>query len=645
MTSGNDLQLSERDTLTQVFAQMPYPVMVMTPGGDVVFVNEALRRLWGFSSPGALPGSYNVLDDTGSRRPNLARALRQAALGQAVEVHDLEVRIEDIGRRYGSEKTGTLNVELTAFPVFEDSGSVWRVVIILKDDSRRKADEQALARSESRYRTLAESLADGIYEASLDGTFLYANETALKIFGYDKKEIIGMNIADTIPPSKKAETQRALELLRGGKELIEERTFRRKDGTPFEGDIHVTPIRSEGRVTGIRGVVRDITERKMIARELQKLSKLESLGKLAGGIAHDFNNLLGGLFGNIELALAALDAKDISRAKSVLDQALIAYERACKLSGHILTFADGGQPRKAPGSLSDVIEGALDISSSGSNCKIERVIDDDLWLSLFDHKQIFQVMENLSINAMQSMPDGGTITVTATNVSVGGGDVPQLPPGRYVRISVRDHGPGIPIEDRDKIFDPFFTTKLSSSGLGLSICHSIVKNHGGTIRIAEAPDGEGAEFELYLPAYFDTPADPDEEKQSSNRQENRRVLCMDDELLLRNITSEMLRAIGCEVDTAEHGDKAVEMYEEAQQNGRPYALVFLDLTVPGHMGGKQALDILKSRHPQIVAVATSGYSNDPIMATPTSFGFADKLAKPYRMTDLSNLVKKLLPPT
>lgn len=646
MTSSRKAPSEEHESLERIFARIPYPVIAFDNKGTAVYLNEAFLKMWGLASPDKIADRLNAFEEgIVERRPVVADSLRRVFAGESVELYDLELRIEEIAHRYGSDKIGTVNIEAAAFPVYGQNNEVRWGVFILKDVSARKAAERALIESEKRYRVLAESLADGIYEAALDGTFLYANQTALDLFGYTKEEIIGkMNITKTVHPSKIVETQKTIELLLTGTEIAGERTFYRKDGSTFEGDIHVTPVYSEGRVTGIRGVVRDITQRKRLQEELQKLSRLESLGTLAGGIAHDFNNLFGALFGNIELAMAALQRQDISRAKTNLDQALKAYERATQLSGQILTFSNGGAPRKSRGTLSSIIERSLVLSSSGSNCKFETVIDEDLWPCHCDERQISQVLENLYINAMQSMPEGGPITVTASNTAVQDDEIPRLAKGRYIRVAVGDSGHGIPLEIHGKIFDPFFTTKQKAGGLGLSICYSIIKNHGGTIRVVQKPDGEGAEIELYVPAHVDETTEPAATEKRKDGQENRRVLYMDDEPLLRNLCAQLLGSIGCEVDTAEHGDQAIELYEKSLQNDKPYALVFLDLTVPGQKGGKQTLDILKSRYPSIIAVATSGYSNEPIMAAPKSFGFADKLVKPFRLKDLSDLVETLLHP-
>ncbi len=258
-----------------------------------------------------------------------------------------------------------------------------------------------------------------------------------------------------------------------------------------------------------------------------------------------------------------------------------------------------------------------------------------------DPGQISQVFQNLVINAVQAMPGGGMISIIGGNLTVAAGSELPLAPGNYIAISFQDQGQGIPPEQLSKIFDPYFTTKQKGSGLGLATSYSIIQHHRGHITV-ESKLETGAIFQVYLPASGQrvaySPQDDGELTPGHGK-----VLVMDDEPMVGEVLGRMLRTLGYEVQLVKDGAKAIEFFTRAQDTGSPFATVILDLTVPGGMGGKEAMERLKKIDPHLKAIVSSGYSDDPAMADFRRYGFFDVIAKPYRITDLDKVLKKVLP--
>jgi CheY-like chemotaxis protein len=246
------------------------------------------------------------------------------------------------------------------------------------------------------------------------------------------------------------------------------------------------------------------------------------------------------------------------------------------------------------------------------------------------------VLNNLVINASQAMPGGGTMRITAENRTLSEDSGLPLAPGPYVRFSVRDQGGGIPEEHCSRIFDPYFTTKSTGSGLGLATAYSIIKRHRGHIGV-QSTAGEGSTFFFFVPALPDrAPACPT--KAEGVRGGNGEVLLMDDDRAVRLVGSQMLEHLGFSVSCTSDGREAVERYREAFAQGRPYRFVILDLTVPGGTGGREALRELLALDPQVRAIVSSGYSNDPVMAEARAHGFLGVLRKPFTIEQLDSLV-------
>lgn len=360
---------------------------------------------------------------------------------------------------------------------------------------------------------------------------------------------------------------------------------------------------------------------------------MEAIGTLAGGIAHDFNNILTAIIGNISLAkLNQNEEPGLER----LTEAEKACLRAQGLARQQLTFATGGAPVKELISIEKLVTDSTSFASRCSNVKCEFNFQDNLWAVKADPGQINQVIQNLVINAMQAMPAGGTIEIRGENLMVDGDSNLPLEVGRYVKLSFRDQGIGIPKEYLSKIFDPYFSTKQTGSGLGLTTAYSIVKNHQGHLGI-ESKLGEGTTFQIYLPATDSGIIEPQPDEKKILKGQGK-ILIMDDDVMIRSMLRDMLQKLGYEAYCTVNGEEAIEAYKEALESNQPFAAAIFDLTVPGAMGGKDAILKLLKIDPHIKVLVSSGYSDDPIMANFEKYGFRGIISKPYRMAELGKIL-------
>jgi len=496
----------------------------------------------------------------------------------------------------------------------------------------------SLHASEKKFRAMFDSTNDAILIYSLDCRLLEVNRATCERLGYTREELLALPLTELVAPPYASLVKNRVEQLQKATTAIFESAHRKKDGSilPIEQSCSLIDYDLQ---PAILCVARDISERKRLDEEHLRTQKLESLGVLAGGIAHDFNNLLTGILGNLSLAKANLPESGVVAQR--LAETEKATLRAKDLTQQLLTFAKGGAPIKTEASLAGLIQDAVGFAVRGTKAVCEYDWAEDLWLAEVDTGQLGQVVQNLVINAVHAMPEGGAIRLAARNLTVNPGESP-LTPGKYVLITVKDQGLGIPPEHLAKIFDPYFTTKQGGSGLGLAVVHSIIANHAGHITVASEV-GKGTVFSLYLPSTGNPSlAEKPVAVTPPLAKGQGKILVMDDEELIRDVSTAMLRQLGYEPHTANDGEEAITRYLQAQKDGQPFDLVIMDLTVPGGMGGKEALAHLRQLDPAIKAVVSSGYANDPIMARFREYGFCGVAPKPFGLQELSKLLRMIL---
>ena len=531
-------------------------------------------------------------------------------------------------------------LEIVSTPLYDGGGAFAGIVGCSRDITLRKRGEQRLRESEQRLRRLIEGTNDVITVQDKEGRFLYYNGASR--YGYDSRAILGKTPFDVFRPDEAAAmVQRMEHVFETGRSLTTEEDLA-CGGEVQWFSVNRFPIKDEETNTvSVAAISRNITDRKRMEEDLIKSQKLESIGTLAGGIAHDFNNILTVILGNITLAKMSVSQEE--KATKRLMDAEKATMRAKDLTQQLLTFAKGGEPFKRVVSINRLIEDSVNLSLSGSNVKCEYEIAPDLFPVEIDEGQIRQVINNVMVNAKEAMPSGGVVAIKAGNVFVDAGNDLSLEKGHYVRIDIADKGQGIPGAYLPRIFDPYFTTKEMGSqkgtGLGLAICYSIVQKHNGYIKV-DSSVGIGTTFSLYLPAHDKHAArGAEEEARAGSRG---RVLLMDDEEMIREITSEILDALGYEAEFAENGDEAIRLFEHALASRKPFDAVILDLTIPGGMGGKETMQKLLDIDPYVKGIVSSGYSNDPVMAEFGKYGFSGVITKPFKIEELGEILRKIL---
>jgi PAS domain S-box-containing protein len=511
--------------------------------------------------------------------------------------------------------------------------------IIIREEEKRRRVEQALRESEERFRDLADSLPQTVFEADVAGTLTYVNRAGRETFGLPDGAPVGVNLLELLAPGERDAARANLEKRLRGELAPQEYQAQRRDGSSFPVIAHCSPIQRGAGTAGLRGLVIDISERRQLEEERLKSEKLEAIGVLAGGIAHDFNNLLQGIFGWVEMARRGLEPERPEQA--MLRKAEGALEQAVTLTNQLLTFSKGGRPLKRATDLRPVIERVTNFSLSGSRAECRLELDAGLsWVDA-DEGQIAQVLQNLVLNAAQAMPAGGSLLVSARNV---GAPAPGLPaglaPGEYVQVAVTDSGAGIPPELRERIFDPYFTTKERGSGLGLATSLSIVRNHGGAMTVESEP-GRGSRFAFYLPAAAPQSQAAAPRPPAAGKLRPGRILVMDDEEAVRSVAAAMLRYLGQEAVVCAHGDEAIAHYRAARESGRPFDAVLLDLTIRGGLGGEETLDALRAIDPGVKAVVSSGYAESSAIADYRQRGFAGCLRKPFQLEALGSVLRSL----
>ena len=544
-------------------------------------------------------------------------------------------------------------VELSAADLIWEGESA-RLATLRDITLRSRHAERNLKREKERLSVTLDSISDAVITIDDKGAVDRINQEASRIIGIQNDEAIGKPLSEILhlqdPKTGKLISDPGERLLNQTKQqtLLEfgiSPTRDSKDHIFVNADMRCILDDEDGHY-GCVVVLRDITQHKLAEEEFLKSEKLQSISLLAGGIAHDFNNILSAILGNISVVRANIS--DENEHANRLLAAEKAALQATSLTQQLLTFSKGGAPVLESATINQILEDCADFILRGSNVRCEIEHTPDTWAVDADQGQIAQVVNNLLINADQSMPNGGLIRIKLSNCKLEKDEVPTLKSGKYLEIQISDQGVGIAPENLTRIFDPYFTTKENGNGLGLASSYSIIKSHNGMMTVDSEVD-KGSRFSIYLPKGNNTSKAPFENivKESSNDEKaikagHGRILIMDDMEAMMMVAGEIISMLGYEVEFATNGEEAIHAYKTAKETGKAFDAVVFDLTVPGGMGGEEAAEILIEYDPGLLAIASSGYSNTNVMSDFSDSPFTAVVPKPYRIKEMSDALNEVL---
>ena len=500
-----------------------------------------------------------------------------------------------------------------------------------KELENRKETEKELIESEERYRGLFNKVSEGILVSeSSSMKIVFANPAVFNMLGYSEEELRGMTVPQLHPAEyKEYVISDFQDKVKGDNPITLNIPCLRKDGEIVYVDIKTSNYKFKD-TDYILALFSNVAERRKAEEEQQRIENLEKLGNVAAGIAHDFNNLFTGIYGNIEIA--KLEIPNNHPALSSLAKAQHTMDKSRELTSKLLTFAKGGGPVPEIIPLEKLVRGTVSsILADCKNIKTTFSFPANLWPVKADKSQIAQAFNSLTHNAVEAMPYGGTINISAENVRQSNDSNSET---NFVKIVFSDEGTGIPLDIIDKIFDPFFTTKEFGKGLGLSVVHSVINKHKGNIKVDSKPN-KGTTFTIFLPAASNSKPD---KKKVSRKKLN--ILFMDDDEMLRKLAAEMLNSLGHSAETASEGEEAVRIFSESVQKSAPYDILIMDLSVKNGKGAKEVIGEILEISPEAKVIITSGYASDPVINNYKEYGFYETLIKPFNPAQLEEKISK-----
>ncbi len=611
-----------------VLESSPHPVAVYDRQGCVIYINPAFSKTFGWSSEDVLGKPIDFVPEA-EQEKTTAAIERAYADGYAT----LETRrLTQDGR--------LREVQLSAAAFRDHSGRIVGMVVNLMDITERKNAETALRESETKYRNLVENAGDAIF-ITQDGVIKFPNRRMKEVSGYDAQELGQLPFLEFIDPADRQMILDRHQRRLNGQSVSNPVVFRgvKRGGEMIWLELNAVTVEWEGR-PAVLNFLRDITKRKQLENEIQQVQRLESLGTLAGGVAHDFNNLLMGIMGNTALMRLDIDADDPNYRR--LEDIETHVRSGAALTRQLLGFARGGNFTMHPADLNLVVQKTVSLfGRTHKEIAIDSDYAADLWPVVMDSEQIGRVVLNLLVNAWQSMPGGGEITIATDNTVVGSADAELhgITAGRYAKVLVQDTGIGMDEATRLRIFEPFFTTRQMGrgAGLGLASAYGIVRNHGGMIAVA-SKKGVGTTFTVFLPATDKQPKPAEAPAPVDRQGGSETILIVDDEPMIREVGGEMLRRLGYRVICAEGGKEALEVFSRADSH---IDLVILDMVMPG-MSGQQVFERLRAADPKVRVLLASGYSEAEEAKEIMDQGCDGFIQKPFDLNEISRKLRLIL---
>jgi PAS domain S-box-containing protein len=605
-----------------------------------VYMSPAIREQLGYS-----PEEYLSLSSEERLPPESLAIVKRVHADLMERAKDPRNRTEELSSCFEilqRHKDGSLVwVEVNLALIFDEDGEACGIHGVTRNIEERKRSERALRESEAKYRRLVELLPIGVFECDLEGRISYVNEALLRMLGYPfDQEYSKMDMARSLIADDWSRIQAAMSAVLAGRESRANRyTAIKRDGSRFPIEVHGAIIERDGLPKGFCGVIIDASDKKRAEDERLKTNKLEAVSLLAGGIAHDFNNILAAIMGNLslaELGLADAGEPELAEERLLLREAEQAILRARDLTHKLLAFSKGGATEYSLIRPQKLINEIGTFNTTGSAIGFELEAEDSTPPIRVDTTQFSQLVQNLIINAVQAMPDGGVIRVRLSRSAPPFES--EAPQPEWFRMDVDDSGPGIGEDIRERIFDPYFTTKPKGSGIGLAVCLAVARNHHGDISVSASPEG-GARFTVFLPAADGEEAEAAEEARGKiGRVAERkpthglRLLFVDDEEALRRVAAEMGLRAGYRLLVADSTDAALELAADQAARGLPFQVALIDLTLRNGKGGTGILEGLRSQQPRLPLVVSSGYVEAPDLAEWKRAGVTGVLRKPYDMT-------------
>ncbi len=523
---------------------------------------------------------------------------------------------------------GNRFMEIFCYPLYDKEKTICEVVINAHDITDHK-------HAEEQYSTIIKTTEDGFLAVDYSGGLIDVNESYCRMTGYSRDELLTMSIHDIEANESSMDISKHIDnVARKGHDRFET-LHRSKNGAIINVEVSTSYMKTAGKGYFF-SFIRDVTTRKKMEEHIERTHKLESIGTLAGGIAHDFNNYLVGILLNIQII--KMKTKQDDKNYRILETIEKAISQAEHLSNQLLAFSGWGEPVKKIMNINELLEEATEFTLKGTNTKAVFKLKNHLYAEV-DKGQVYQVITNIVMNAVHAMPDGGFVEIHSDSVKIDGKEIALLKNGEYIRISVKDYGIGISDEHLSRIFDPFFTTKKVGKGLGLATTYFIIQKHGGHISV-DSTQGVGTTFHICLPA-SKKKAEKKVAESFSQLNGSGKVLVVDDNKELRDAMELFLTDLGYYVVCVEDGEKAITAFKESCGSADPFVLAFLDLTIPGGMGGKEIVGYLIEEDHSIKAVMMSGYSKNEIMANYREYGFHGVLKKPFTFEQLCNLLREL----